>query len=263
MEHIRLVLNPGPGEIGQQLQHLPGLPAGMPTLETAGFRKTQQVATQAIEDDEIAAFTGDAGLGKTFAVDYAARMSGVPWVWVQIGPAPRPKEVVARLLNEITGSWQPGTLYELTGQVVSELSEQRHVVVIDEAQNLNKPGLDQIRLLHDITPAGFPLFLVGGRSCAATICSDPQLEDRVGGWVQFKPLTGSELFTILDAYHPFFSATDPHLIAELDKRYAKGVIRRWSRILKNGLALAAGTATPDRITPPVIRAILATLQHET
>ena len=201
----------------QSLRHLPGLPQNVPVVPTVAFRKAQHVAALAIRDREIATFTGDAGLGKTFAVDHATRTCGEPWVWVQIGPAPRPKEVTSRLLKALLGSFQKGTLYELTDQLIEELADTPHIVVIDEAQNLDKDGLDQIRLIHDATPGGFPLFFVGGASCADTISSDPQLKDRVGGWCRFEPITGAELFTVLDTYHPFLAATDRHVIAELDR----------------------------------------------
>jgi hypothetical protein len=244
------------------LRHLAGLPEDVPVLETIGFKMTQHVAADAVSDGEIAAFTGRAGLGKTFAVDHAARHSDLPWVWAQIGPSPRPKEVTARLLKAIFGSFQDGTLYELTDLLVEELASDPRIVVIDDAQNLDKDGLDQIRLLHDLGASGFPLFLVGGEGCADKLASDPQLADRVGGWVKFKPIPSDQIVSLLSEYHPFFEATDPELLAKLDSAYAKGVLRRWARLLKSTLRLAAKTKTPDRITLPVVQGALAYLERE-
>lgn len=243
------------------LRHLTGLP-DVPVLETVGFRTTQHVVRRAVADGEIAAFTGRAGLGKTFAVDYAVRDSGLPWIWVQIGPTPRPKEVVSRLLKAMHGSFQPGTLYELTDQLVEELVGEPRVVVLDDSQNLDKDGLDQIRLVHDLGAAAFPLLLVGGEGCADILASDPQLADRVGGWVKFTPVPDDRLLPLLCDYHPFFAASDHDLLMDVNHAYARGVLRRWARMLKTALPLAANTDTPDRLSLPVVRAALTMLQRE-
>jgi len=245
-----------------RFRHLAGLPEDVPVLETTGFKTTQYVARRAIADGEIAAFTGRAGLGKSFAVDHAVRGSGSPWIWIQIGPAPRPKEVTARLLKDIFGSFQAGTLYELTDLLVAELTTEPRIVVLDDAQNLDKDGLDQVRLLHDLAASAFPLFLVGGEGCADRLASDPQLADRVGGWVKFNPLPSDKLIPLLAEYHPFYEASDPELLGKVDEVYAKGVLRRWARLLKTALPLATNTATPDRLTLPVVQAALAVLQRE-
>lgn len=243
-------------------RHLAGLPEDCAVMETVGFRTARVVINRAIADGEIAAVIGAAGLGKSFAVDYHIRRAERPWVWVQVGPAPRAKEVTARLLKALTGSFQPGALYELTDDLVSELREDPHIVVIDDAQNLNRDGLDQVRLLHDQAEGSFPLILVGGEGCLKTLRSDPQLFDRVGGWASFRPIPPPDLYSLLSSYHPFFAATDPELLVNLDDLYAKGVPRRWARLLKTGIHLASKSGTPDRLTTEVAGAALAALQHE-
>lgn len=244
-----------------ELRHLAGLPDGIPTVETPGFRKTQLVVSQAIADNEIAVVTGDAGLGKSFAVDYAVKAAQVPFVWVQVGATPSPKEVTARLARELFGTnGGRRTLYELADDIVEELKAERHIVVVDEAQNLKKRGLDQIRFLHDVANAAFPLLFVGGASCAEVLQSDPQLADRVGAWVSFRALSRQELFAVLDAYHPFFAASDKQLLAEMDRVFAHGVFRRWARVLQKALPLAAKSQTPDRMSPEVVKAVLATVK---
>lgn len=241
------------------LRHLSGLPDDVPALKTVGFRTAQYVARGAVADGEIAAFTGRAGLGKTFAVDYAVRSFDMPWIWVQVGPSPRPKEVTARLLKAVYGSFQKGTLYEMTDMLVDELVAEPRIVVVDDSQNLDKDGLDQIRLIHDMGAAAFPLFFVGGEGCAQLLASDPQLADRVGGWVRFNPIPDDDVVPLLCEYHPFFEATDPDLLVQVNDSYAKGVLRRWARVLKVTLPLAANTATPDRLTLEPFQAALSVL----
>lgn len=240
------------------LRHLPGLPSGLPAVNTVAFRKTQMVARQAAADGSIAAFTGKAGLGKTFSVDHAVRSLDLGWVWVQIGPAPTPKEVTLRLLKALVGGFPAGALYELTDELVGVLVDEPRVVVIDDAQNLNKRGLEQVRYLHDLGCGAFPLFLVGGEQCAETLASDPQLADRVGAWMKFKPLSGKELHATLASYHPFYARSDRGLLDEVDSRYARGRFRRWAAFLKTALRLADNADT-DRLTPTVIKAALSVL----
>lgn len=242
-------------------RHLPGIPDSVATVATVGFQQTQVVVQKAVEHNEIAVFTGQAGLGKTFAVDYAVQEAPLPSLWIQIGPATTPKEVTARLSRELIGTFPRGVLYEITDELVAGLVDDRHIVVVDEAQNLNKKGLDQVRLLHDLSGAGFPLLFVGGARCAAVLASDAQLEDRVGGWVEFAPLTDRHLFAALDAYHPLLAHTDRHLLAAIDKAYARGVFRRWARFLKSVLPTIEDSDKPGALTEKVATAALTTLMR--
>lgn len=241
------------------LRHLPGLPDDMPAVETFGFAKTQHAVASAVRLGTIAAFIGDAGLGKTFAVDHAVRRSPLPVIWIQVGPKPSPKEVTQMALKELTGTFSDRPLYELSDDLIAELADDPHVVVVDEAQNLGKAGLDQVRYIHDRSRHRFPLLLVGGASCGEVLRADRQLADRVGAWVYFKPLAGPDLYRTLDTYHPFFAASDRDLLARIDDLYAAGVFRRWARVLQQGLLLAERARTPDRLTEKVAGALLAML----
>lgn len=240
--------------------HLPGLPDGMPTVATVPFRKTGAVVNTAIRDRGMAAFVGDAGLGKTFSVRHAVETADMPYIWVQVGPKPSTKEVTVRILKQLTGGRTDGPLYELTDTVIGELDAQPRIVVVDEAQNLKKAGIDQIRSIHDRS-VGFPLLFVGGQECGRTLRSDPQLADRIGGWVTFKPLTGPALYSTLNAYHPLLKATDPKTIARLDREYAKGAFRRWARIVKTVLELGR-EEDANGISQHTAKAVLAAIRYD-
>lgn len=236
--------------------HVAGL-NGVPVVETRQLRMTRSVVSSAVAYNEIVLIYGDAGLGKTLAVNQAVIAEPMPHLWVQIGPNPQPKEVVVRLIKAIEGDFPKGTLYELVDQLIELLDDQPRIVVIDEAQNFGKKGIDQLRNIHD--RCGFPLILVGGAPTNAVIASDPQLNDRVAGRVPFAPLPKRELFNTLRAYHSYLGDADADLIYEIDQTYAKGVFRRWARILKEGLALTCddSDAVLDRRTT---RAILAKIK---
>jgi hypothetical protein len=212
-----------------------------------------------VADGEIAAFTGRAGLGKTFAVDYAVRSFEMPWIWVQVAPTPRPKEVSVAAFEGGVRLVPARPLYEMTDMLVEELVAEPRIVVVDDSQNLSKTASTRSGSSTTWASAAFPLFFVGGEGCAQLLASDPQLADRVGGWVRFNPIPDDDVVPLLCEYHPFFEATDPDLLVQVNDSYAKGVLRRWARVLKVTLPLAANTATPDRLTLEPVQAALSVL----
>lgn len=242
-------------------RHLPGLPV-VPTIATPGFRKTQTVAADAVELREIALIAGDPGLGKTFAVHHFVTHQPLPWLWLDMPPKPTPKEVVVRLLRAAAGACDSRPpVYELADELCAVLAEEPRVIVIDEAQNLDRDGLHQVRYLHDRVDADWGLLFVGGVGCEKVLASDPQLDDRIAGRVGFRPMSGAALFEALDAYSPFFAQADRQLLLRVDETYAHGVFRRWARVLQVGSRLAAAAGT-DRLTLKVARAALARLKTE-
>lgn len=237
-------------------RHLPGL-ADAVCVQTPAFRKTQALAAQAVGLREMAAFIGDPGLGKTFAVDHFVRSQPLEWVWLDMGPTPRPKEVVVRLLRALAGGCDSrDPIYDLMDDLIPVLAATPRIIVIDEAQNLDTKGLNQIRQLHDHHAADFALFLLGGAGCEAKLKSARELASRVSSWVHFKPLEGEDLFGALSAWHPLFARSDHRLLARIDEKYAKGNMRNWARMLQKCIPLAAAAGV-DRVTVPLAKAALA------
>jgi DNA transposition AAA+ family ATPase len=234
--------------------HVAGL-VDVPVVRTPLLRMTERQVASAARYGEIILIYGAAGLGKTLAVRHAVEAQTMPHLWVQVGPLPSPKEVVVRLLKEIEGSFpsKGDTLYEMADRLIELLDDQKRIVVLDEAQNFSKAGIDQLRNIHDRS-TGFPLILVGGATTNNVIGSDPQLNDRVAGRVAFRPLADTQLIGTLRSYHPYLGDADPTLIFEVNASYARGVFRRWARILKEAVELTGGGGTLDRKTA---RAVLA------
>jgi hypothetical protein len=74
--------------------------------------------------------------------------------------------VAARLFEQLTHS--PAgrrSRYQLTDQLVEELTARPRAIVIDEAQRLTSECIELLRYLHDHHWPGSPLILVGGDGC--------------------------------------------------------------------------------------------------
>ena len=243
------------------VKHLRGLPP-VPTIATPGFRKTQVVAADATELREIAVVAGNPGLGKSFAVYHYVANQQLPWLWLDMPPKASPKEIVVRLPRATTGACdQRLPVYELSDQLCELLADEPRIIVIDEAQHLDSHGLHQLRYLHDRPDADWALIFAGGVGCEKVLAADPQLNDRIAGRVRFAPLDDATLLETLDAYSPFFAAADRQLLLRINQVYAKGVFRRWARLLQAGTRLA-NSAGEDRLTTQVARATIAKLQSE-
>ena len=243
------------------VKHLRGLPP-VPTIATPGFRKTQVVAADATELREIAVVAGNPGLGKSFAVYHFVANQPLPWLWLDMPPKASPKEIVVRVLRATTGACdQRLPVYELSDQLCDVLAAEPRIVVIDEAQHLDSHGLHQLRYLHDRPDADWALIFAGGVGCEKVLAADPQLNDRIAGRVKFSPLDDSTLLETLDAYSPFFAAADRQLLLRVNQVYARGIFRRWARVLQAGTRLASRAGT-DRLTTDIARATIAKLQTE-
>ena len=240
-------------------RHLPGL-SDAACVRTPAFRKTQALAAQAVELGEIAAFIGDPGLGKSFAVDHYVRHQPLEWVWLDMGPTPSPKEVVVRLLRATVGGCDSrDPMYELVDDLTPVLAATPRIVVIDEAQNLDTKGLNQIRQLHDHPDAAFTLFFLGGTGCERKLKGARELASRVSSWVRFTPLSNDELLDALAVWHPLLARADRRLLVKVNEKYAKGNLRDWARVLQKAIPLAASAGT-DRLTVPVAKAALAAIR---
>jgi len=202
-------------------RHLAGLDAAAQTVRTSAFRKTQALAKAAADLGEIASFTGDPGLGKTFAVDYFVNNQPREWLWLDMPPRPQPKELLVRLMRELVGNVDSKLpAYDLADDLIDVLKATPRIIVIDEAQNLDRKGLNQLRWLHD-QRADWALFFVGGVGCNERLSASPELASRVGRKVRFTPLEGDELVAVLGEYHPLYANAERALLERINKTYAK------------------------------------------
>lgn len=197
-------------------RHYSGL-EGARTITTQQFLMTEMAVTDCIRRQAIGLFTGDAGTGKTFAIESATSELEQPVVRTLFGSQATKREVARQILQEINGFAQKGSYYELADEVVAALAEP-HVVVIDEAQHLNQDCTFFIRHLIDRPDTNVAILLIGAGGLISKIKKDPTLDSRVYRRVEFAEMSEDTLLAALPKYHPIYRDADPALLAELIDR---------------------------------------------
>lgn len=137
------------------------------------------------------------------------------------------------------------------------LNDSGHVLVVDEAHHLKSKGLQQLRYLHQRGSFSFTLLLAGS-DLATTLGSAPELKTRIDGLAVFEPVSGTELLTTLRALHPLLGNSPLEQLRYVDRTWATGNFRRWSKFLRTALEIAPATNTDrlnDRLTAATLTAL--------
>jgi hypothetical protein len=223
-------------------------------IGTATALLTEDAVDAAIATRAIILISGEAGLGKTFAVQRAlARHSNTdraPRLVQAIFTArPTMRHVADVLLTQATGVRHKGSRDKLTDALLEEL---RHptVVFADEAQNLNAECMHYLRYLWDLPSSDVTLVLAGGNGCYKTISSDPMLSSRIYRHVRFARMTEAEALQILPRFHPIFESCPADRLLEIHEELTRGVFRSCAIVAHTAQSLARpedGGALTERL----------------
>ena len=237
-------------------EHLPGL-EGASIIRTPGLMEIQHAVTQLYDSGGIILIDGKPGVGKTFGTKYVLTQLGVNVHWADMPDTPKGKEANARIFTAVTGRRPPlrMTEYALTDETVDVLDGLKAVLVVDEAQNMTKGALRQLRYLHDRLTTKALLVLLGP-GVANVVTQVPELDSRVARRVHVKELNGAQLRDLLPNLHPAFAEMSEEVRIQL-AAYAKGNLRQWARVLETAgsMHLDPTTGIDVRAAKFVIRAI--------
>jgi DNA transposition AAA+ family ATPase len=186
-------------------------------LATRHLLMTRQALSDVLESEAMGAIVGPAGLGKTFAIEHAIETRAEPVIKLAFEARPTMRLIADRLLHALTGSPGRGTRFAMTDQLMNRLSERRQLVVIGEAQNLNRDCFEYLRHLHDDPATRFALLFDGGDGCWEVLAREPMLRSRIYRRVAFAPLTDQDVITLIPGYHPIYSSADPKLLTLIDE----------------------------------------------
>jgi DNA transposition AAA+ family ATPase len=198
------------------------------TLTTAGFGLSQRCVSDCVNDLAMGVVYGPAGVGKTFAVEYASENAKISPHWFTFTKQPALTHMVKAMLEKLTGIPHRGERFKLTSDLVEVLAERPRLIVVDEAQQLNANALDYLRYLHDEPDTQFALMFVGGNGCWKTLSRHPMLLSRVYRQVRISALDDEEVMSLIPKYHPIHAHVSLETLLEVNENFASGNFRRWA-----------------------------------
>ncbi len=223
-------------------------------LQTEPFRIVQAVLPRIVELAGMVAVFGAAGTGKSFAVDYFIEHADAPNVWLDLPGPPKGKELAIRLLEKLGAECdRSAPIYALVDDLTDALADFPGIMVVNEAQNSGREGLELLRYCHERPDARWTLVVIGC-GLEKVVGTSRELVSRFNRAVEFHPLTTDEIVPLLQQYHPLFAATDPSLLVAWDERL-HGVLREWAKYLE----FLLGRPAASRTRPPTERTFAAFL----
>src|SRR6202022_2792400 len=127
----------------------------------------------------------------------------------------------------------------------------RRLVVIGEAQNLNRDCFEYLRHLHDDRATRFALLFDGGAGCWEVLAREPMLHSRIYRRVAFTPLSDQDVCSLIPGYHPIYRDADPVLLARIDEKSAHGRLRSWAAFTQTAATICRARGE-QRIDRPII-----------
>jgi AAA domain-containing protein len=230
---------------------------GAATLPTQHLLLTRRTVADICEVAAMGAVHGDAGLGKTFAVEEAVGAVVEPVVWVSFPGRPTMRLVATTLVSSLIGAPAPERdRFCLTGMLVEELSTRRRLVVVDEAQRLNRECIEYFRHLHDHPRTHFGLLLVGGDGCWQVLSREPMLRSRIYRRVVFRPLTTGQVLEGIRAFHPIYAHCEDEVILFVDDYFGHGNLRNWASFTRSAAELC-GEHSREAVDEEIARNVFA------
>lgn len=219
--------------------------SGAQTIETRELQLAEQAVADLVVLNAMGVLHGPAGSGKSFAAAAATARIAVESVSVQFPSRPSMLHVAQHLTRAVTGILPPrrANRFDLSEELIDALSDQPRLVVVDEAQWLNRECIEYLRHLHDHPDTRFALLLVGGDGCWEVLAREPMLRSRIYRRVRFAPMTLATVLEVIPRYHPVYAKTPPDVVADVDDRYAHGTFRHWASFTHSVIAHARGPLT--------------------
>ena len=237
------------------MRHYLKLP-GARVIATDRLLHSAELVTDIVELLSIGAIHGPAGTGKTFAVDQA--LSQLPerdYIVTTYRSRPTVRFVRHELYKALgLGVSLPFSPMETDDYLKGALAERPRLVVVDEAQWLNRECCEYLRHLHDEVPSGFALLFVGGAGCFEVLNREPMLSSRIYSHVRFAPLTFAEVAHVIPVYHDIYKDVPVDLIELVDRTFAHGNFRAWAKFTQHAVRLA-GRLGRERLDEEMARNI--------
>jgi len=237
------------------VEHYLGLD-GARIVQTPSLLLSHRAIRDVLAGRALGVLHGPAGSGKTFAARLVLDQLKVAQAWVQFPSRPTMLHVARRLYRELTGA-DPGRAnrFDLSERLIALLTDREWLLVVDEAQWLNRECIEYLRHLHDHAQTRFSLLLVGGDGCWRVLSREPMLRSRIYRRVRFAPMPRAMVLEVIGGYHPIYERAPTALLALIDDCYAHGCFREWASFTHSALALC-GEREGEVLSEELVRAVL-------
>ena len=162
---------------------------GATTVDTTALMPTGRAIGDVARHRGLGVIHGAAGLGKTYAVEHGLDGLDADWspVWLSFPARPTMRLIANEQLAALTGSYESGDRFNLSRAIKHELTQAPRLVIVDEAQNLNRECIEFLRHLGEDPRRLGATPLVGGDGCWDVLPREPMLRSRMFRRVCFTP----------------------------------------------------------------------------
>ena len=188
-------------------------------VETSVYRRIRSIVRLAHQERDIGVVVGEAGLGKTLALEAYEEKHPAQTLRVEVGPEYRSRGLAVELATRVGADVSSGSLYRLMQGVMGELGGTDTLVIIDQAEILPTRGLELCRRLHDVCDvgvvlAGMPKLLAHLRGSKGQLA---QLYSRVGFKARVDELTDEDIGLLVQALVPGAEEGVSQAVAEVTR----------------------------------------------
>lgn len=222
-------------------RHFLDLDAGI--VRTEDYALCQRAVADVVAAGAMGVVHGQAGAGKTFAVEDAVAATGEHAVFLAFASRPTMRgiaeELCVRLFDFDTGRAEQKNLARL---LRARLDAEPVLIVVDEAQRLNPECFEFLRYLHDPAERGLgaaacrsPMLLVGGDQAWGVLAADPMLRSRVYRRVHCRRLRPEQVLAWMPRFHPLYADAPTELLSFVDHHCGHGLFRNWAAFTRTVL----------------------------
>ncbi len=203
-------------------------------VHTSVSKKIHEIADMVHTDCEVGVIVGEAGVGKTYALQRYAELNPDA-VFIEVDFGYSALWLFKELCREV-GIEHRGQLSEMAAGIIKRLQGSGRLIVVDEAEYLPHKALELLRRVHD--KAGVGMLLVGMPRLIHNLRGSrgqyAQLYSRVGVYarleklspVDSKAIVGSAVTSANGVYKDF------HRASEGNTRTLSKLIRRCVRVAR-------------------------------